>query len=120
MAKPKDSPIHLKFDYMQAKDAKRDLLSSQLNLLKISQSIENYKELRKKELENKEKIKSKIKLLKTNLTNLEKNLPKIVLPKILKRDQQVVEIEKPSQKMAIYGTIEDQLKEIQRKLKELE
>lgn len=120
MVKAVDSPIHLKFDYLQTKNAKKDMLSTQANLLKISQKIENYKKLRKKEIENKEKIKLKIKALKTDLTNLEKTLPKIILPKILKRENSQEDDKKTTKKMTLYGTVEDQLREIQRKLKELE
>jgi hypothetical protein len=123
MTKKQEPLIHLRFDYSQAKDAKKDILSSEVDLLKISKIIADYKKLRLEEFEKKEKINSKIKILKSELTKLNKSLPKIVIPKILKKnkpiEEEIIE-EKTHTEMTRYGTVEDQLREIQRKLKELE
>lgn len=123
MTKKQETLIHLRFDYSQAKNAKRDILSAEADLLKISQHVTNYKKLRIEEIEKKEKIKSKIKLLKSEITKLERTLPKIVIPKILKKSKPIEEDkneEKVPLEVKMYGTVEDQLREIQRKLKELE
>jgi len=112
--------IHLKFEYEEAKSGKKDILSSELNILNIINSIKNYKKLRIKELKNKEKIRLKIKSLIFDITRLEKLLPKIKIPKILKKETQKVISVEESKSITKYGTVEEQLREIQRKLKELE
>jgi hypothetical protein len=118
MTKKQEPLIHLRFDYSQAKEGKKDILSSEADLLKISKIITNYKKLRLEEFEKKEKIKSKIKILKSELTKLNKSLPKVVIPKILKKEKPIEKPESeenPSNEMPTYGTVEDQLREIQRK-----
>ena len=44
---------YIKIDYGEAVSAKKEILSSEINLLNIAKHIENYKQLRKKELLNK-------------------------------------------------------------------
>ena len=41
---------HIKLDYEEALHAKKQILSTELNLLQTSKKIRNYKVLRKKEL----------------------------------------------------------------------
>jgi hypothetical protein len=125
MAKPKEnSLIHLRFDHTRAIGARKDLLNSEISFLNLAKSIKKYKTLRAEELKKKEMIYSKIKSVKTDLNKLKKSLPKVVIPKILKKELlrnsgEVQEVEN-QKKVTKYGTIEDQLKQIQAKLKELE
>jgi hypothetical protein len=126
MAKTKEGNlIHLRFDYSRAKNAKKDLLTSEISLLNIAKAIKNYKTLRLEELKKKEMIYSKIKSTKTDLTKLKRSLPKVVIPKILKKevvdeDEKKEDKHHKQNKVTKYGTIEDQLRQIQAKLKALE
>ena len=122
MVKKEESLIHLRLNGTEAKIAKKDLLSSQINTLKILQSVQNYKKLRLKELRKKEKIAIKLKSAKADLTKLQRILPKVKIPQILKHNKTDKEEDKPRIHPAIrkYGTIEDQLRQIQAKLKALE
>lgn len=122
MAKKEESLIHLKFNGAESRIAKRDLLASQINTLKILQSLQNYKKLRLEELRKKEKIAIKLKSVKADITKLKKILPKVIIPQILKHNKLEEKEEKPRIHPAIrkYGTIEDQLRQIQAKLKALE
>lgn len=120
MAGKQESLIHLKFDYSEGKKAKRDILSSEIELLKISKLISKYKELRLQELKNKILLHSKLKSLNRDISIVEKYLPKLKLPKILKKEEEVKEKQVPIKTITKYGTIEDQLREIQEKLKSLE
>lgn len=122
MAKKEQSLIHLRLNGTEAKIAKKDLLASQINTLKILQSLQNYKKLRIEELRKKEKIAIKLKSVKTDITKLQRILPKVKIPQILKHNRTELEEKKPKIHPAIrrYGTVEDQLRKIQEKLKALE
>lgn len=122
MAKKEESLIHLRFGYSEAMNAKKDILSSQLNVLKIVQSINNYKKLKEEELKKNEKISLKIKSAKSDLTKLHRLLPKLKIPKILEKKEEKIktDIEEKQTKVTRYGTVEDQLRQIQEKLKNLE
>lgn len=112
--------LHLRVGYNDAKSAKKAILSSEIGLLKINKSIENYKKLRLKELENKEKIKNSIDATKKEITKLNKLLPELKIPKILKKEEEKINISPEKKQMEKYGTIEDELIQIQEKLRALE
>lgn len=120
--KPDENLIHLKFDYLEAKLGKRDMLSSELDLLQLLGHIEKYKKLRNNELKVKEKIRIKIKSTKLDIAKIERLLPKIKIPKILQKKKEEKELEKKKGMPQItkYDTVEEQLLNIQKKLKDLE
>lgn len=123
MAKEKGSPVHIRLGYNEAKDSRRDLLSSEINLLQIMKRIQNYQELRMKELEIKQNILTKMGEARKNITDLEKVLPKLKLPKILKKKEDFEikeESVRPVMKRRRGLSIQDELLEIQSKLRELE
>ena len=116
-------PIHIKLEVDEAREGKKDLLSSEVNLLKISQTISRYKDLRIKELEKKRLIIQKSKEIKKNLLKLQGLLPTLKIPKILEKDE--IEILTVKEKISINpirrsSDIEGQLLEIQEKLRNLE
>lgn len=121
--KKEPSLIHLRFARPSAIEGKKDILNSQIDLLKISQHITKYRKLRKTELLKKEQVQSKIKSARRDLTKLHRLLPEIKIPKILVKKEEKINktvSETVPEEFSKYGTIEDQLKQIQRKLKALE
>ena len=48
--------IHIKFEYLEAIEAKKDILQTEISLLKIAKKINAYQELRKQELKTKIKL----------------------------------------------------------------
>ncbi len=119
----KESVIHIKFDNEEAVAAKRDILTSQINLLKIAKIIKGYNFYRLKELELKVILSKKMKELKTNMTKLQKVLPTLKVPDILKKGK----IEEPEEKYkeekrekSYDRSLEGQLQEIQRRLERLQ
>lgn len=115
---PNESLIHIKLEREEALESRRDMLASQITLLKILKKINGYRAYRAREFELKLKFYTKVKELKTSLGNLEKALPKLKIPRILKKQEHE---EKRVQKTEIHDlSIEGQLKEIQRKLDELQ
>jgi len=111
--------IHIKLNYGEAFSTKKNLLSSQMYILKLLKNVENYKFLKEKEFQYKERIVKKIKETKINIRALERILPKAKIPKSLKKEGE--EFQKRNSKLkARDKSIESQLSEIKRKLDNLQ
>jgi hypothetical protein len=113
--------IHIKLEYKEALQSKKDLLSSQMALLKAEKTIRGYRSYRTQGFELRENLSKKIKGLKSSMWNLQKSLPKLKIPGILKKE--VLEEEKheyPEGGEMYDGDLEKQLHDIQRRLKELQ
>jgi hypothetical protein len=111
--------IHIKFEYWEAVQSKKDLLSSEMSLLRIGRKINKYHSFRNKELKLKVKLHKKVKEIKTSLNKLHTILPKIKIPEIL-QDEETGELKTEEPKKEIYNKdIENQLKNIQNKLRSL-
>jgi hypothetical protein len=113
------SLIHVKIEYEEAIQAKKDLLSSERDFIRILKTVKRYNLLRKEELNIKLRLQNKIKEFKTNLWRLNEVFPKIKLPDILKKED--LEEEKPSKtkKENKNEDLEVQLREIQERLRKL-
>lgn len=120
----KGNPVHIKLEGYEAIEGKKDLLSSEMSLLKISKSLSNYKKLRIEELSKKQLIKKKFSEVKKNITRIQSLLPLLKLPKILKKESEEMEIAQDEEneseipRIKSYD-IESQLREIQVKLEKL-
>ncbi len=120
-----ENPIHIMLTASESIEGKKDILKSEVSILKVSQSITNYKELRIQELQKKAMILKRFGEIKRNLTRLQKILPAVKVPKILEHENQYEEEEKISASKKITlskgtGTVKSQLEEIQEKLRSLE
>jgi len=107
------SIIYSKIEYEDAISAKRNLLESQANLLRILQYLNNYKSLRKKELTLKIKLKKILKEIKDNVKEVLKNAPKTQEIKDHMKEK------KEAQESHAVLSIESELSDIQDKLREL-
>ncbi len=119
----KENVIHIKFDNTEAVAAKRDILTSQMNLLKVAKTIEGYGFYRIKELELKLTLSKKMKELKTSMKKLQKILPKLKVPEILRKGETREPEEEHEEKRAKKSrdkSLEGQLQEIQRRLERLQ
>ena len=67
---------HIKFNYDQALDAKKQLLSSEINLLHMIKALKAYKILRKMEFIKKNKLKTSLTSLKSKIKLIESGFPK--------------------------------------------
>jgi len=103
--------IHIKLESDEAIHSKRDILSAEINLLNIAKKIEDYRNLRKKELLRKITLKTKIKETIEEMKKLKEQLPRTKIPKI---EEEFVSLEKTSKLK-----LEDELKEIKEKLARL-
>lgn len=122
--KKTESAIHIRLENPEAIQGKRDLLSSEINLLKIFQSIEHFKRLRAEELKKKRLVLKKSGEIKKNLNKLKIILPNLKIPKILK--EEVSSIKKKKKNLDFNykipktkSKIEEELTEIQERLNRL-
>jgi hypothetical protein len=69
--------LHVKFENDELIRSKRDLLSTEMGLLKIAKAIKNYRFFREEELKIKIALLRKSKSLKLSLKKLQTTLPKV-------------------------------------------
>ena len=100
---------YVKVEYQEALNAKKEILSSQLEVLNILKKIQIYKELRKKELIRKNKLRILIEELNKGMKNLVLELPET------EDTSQIIEAEART----INKSIDVELKEIEEKLAQL-
>lgn len=112
--------IHVKLDYFEAIQSKKDILSSQMNLLKILNSIKKYHALRSNELKIKIKTNRKLKEINTNIKKLQTTLPKIKVPEILKKNKDTNKPLEEIKETHYDSSIESQLQDIQKKLQAIQ
>lgn len=124
----KDNLIHIKLEYGEALESKKDILSSEAGLLRISQKIEEYKNYRDRELALKFLLYKKLKDVRLNINSLHKILPAVKMPEILKKEEykgqnKVLGKKTGTKRMPprdISGDIQSQLSEIENRLNELQ
>ena len=115
-------------EYGESLETKKDVLSSEREVLRLLQTIKKYHDLRSLEMALKLNLEKKIKELKLNLIRMEQILPKIRIPKILmKEGEQIREEFTPKvtslskvKKEEYDKELERELREIQEKLRKLE
>jgi hypothetical protein len=118
--KKEETFLHVKVNYGESINAKKQILSSQIRLLRIIKNIKKFKELRILELDQKINISQRTKGLKEDLKNIQKILPNQEIPKKYKQkittpNKEVKE--KTIQKKEPESDLDLQLKEIQEKLR---
>ena len=102
---------HIRLDYEEAIEAKKQLLSSELNLLYMIKRLKAYKLLRKKEILTKVKLKSHMNSLKAKV-----NLMKSTFPK---QGTEEVQLKKREVEKGPSKEIQKELEDIQKKLAKL-
>jgi hypothetical protein len=118
MAVKNDNFIHIRLEYDEARQTRKDLLASEIDTLNIRKSIERYNAMRHVELDLKAKFFREMKKILKDIKSLEAGFPKVESTK---------EPETPTQKAVktvVAKTqkndeLENQLLEIQRKLRNL-
>lgn len=120
--------IYLKFNYDEALNSKRDILYSERSLITIAKIINNYLSLKTKGSNIKLELHKKLKETATDIKQVQKLIPKVKIPEILRNDEheekdEKEKFEKPvnKEKHPVYdNSIESQLQEIQEKLQNLQ
>ncbi len=109
--------IHIRLNSDELINSKKEILSTEADLIKIMQTLKKYQILRTNELRLKARLLKKLKETKVEIKKLEEILPMPKIPKILKGIESEKEMFNISPKR---DNLEFQLEEIQRKLRELE
>jgi hypothetical protein len=117
---PSENSIHIRLDYLEALKARKNLLSSELFSLNVAKRIAGYRILRLEEFRLKSKIYAKMKETKANIKIMQEMLPNPRIPKILKKEHMTEKLSKAETKLHQEEGIESQLREIQRRLQELQ
>lgn len=133
--------IHVRLEYEESKQAKRDILMTEVSLIKIAKAIQRYREFRIRELELKEELKERFEELRATMRAVKAYLPIPKIPHFLeeiekKHEEKMQKIEKVAkpekskekklpvlmvrQEKQKEDPLEAQLKEIQEKLGQLE
>ena len=116
--------LHVKFEYDELIRSKKDLLSTQIDLLKIAKAIRNFRFSRTEELNTKLLLHKKSKEFNLILRKLQISLPTLKTPKILQKEKSKKTL--TMQKVQTHtqaqhdSTIESELLEIQNRLKNLQ
>lgn len=71
------SPLHIKMEYGEAISAKKDILQTEIELLKIIKKMKTYSSMRSKELALKLKLYQQLKALAPKIRKLNNSFPKI-------------------------------------------
>ncbi len=106
--------LHVQLKIKEAVDSRRNLLSTQINLLNIIKQIQEYQKLRKLELKSKQVLRAELRKLISDIKTLIKELPKT---KPVKKDER--EVREEILEKTTRSKLERELKEIKEKLERL-
>ncbi len=116
--------IHIKFDYDSAIECKKDILATEIDLLRMNKRLQKYIDSRMQELEIKGELLKKLRSLRMDIGKLQNLMPSIKIPKILRERHETkpLKTEKPVKISAEksegekINEIDAELQEIQRRL----
>ena len=113
--------IHIKFDYEEALESKREILYVEKSLMTIAAKMEKYLSLRTGELKTRLNLHKKAKELAASIRKIERNTPQVKFSKKPeeKEEEKKNKVEKVEKKR-YDSSIESQLQEIQEKLNALQ
>ncbi len=102
---------HVKLDFEEALNGKKELLNSELNLLQIGKKMRGYKVLRRKELAEKRELKAEMGKLKNGLNLIISSFPEgEKKPSVQKRVRRIEREERKD----FYGELDDIKKKLER------
>src|SRR4030042_97150 len=104
---------HVKLDYAQGLNGKKQLLSSEISLIYITKTLLRYKRLRKKEYALKNQLKNSVTSLRTKLNFLSSTFP---VPEKLPIMHKAIKKESNKQDK----NLSEELRDIQAKLEKLQ
>ena len=83
----KINPVHIKIESNEARQSKKDLLSIELEIIRILKLMKDYKSKRSEELRLKSKLKRKTSLTLTEVRKIQRALPKIKMNDLREREE---------------------------------
>lgn len=120
----KEELIHIKLEYNELLQSKKDILFLEILLLKTTKILKRYHASRLEELKKKAELYQKIKELNKSIAAIQKVLPKLQVPEILRReeinDQEMDLKMKDIKYKSRDQSLEAQLQEVQNRLNEMQ
>lgn len=114
-----DEFIHIKFDYGEALQSKRDLLYVEKSLMTITTRMEKYLSLRIEELKTRLNLHKESKELAASIRKIQRNMPQVKFSKKSEEEEKETKVQKVEKKK-YDESVESQLMEIQKKLNRLQ
>lgn len=116
-----DEFIHIKFDYGEALQSKRDLLYVEKSLMTITTRMEKYLSLRIEELKTRLNLHKESKELAASIRKIQRNMPQVKFSKKSEEEEEEKETKVQKVEKKKYDeSVESQLMEIQKKLNRLQ
>jgi len=115
--------VHVRLEYEEALNAKKDILSSELELIRIIKIMKRYSSLRNEEVRLKMRLRRKSSECLTEIRRIQKALPTLEIPQSVKRiEREVYHLTKTPKvtKEKKETNLEYELREIQNKLNSLQ
>jgi len=106
--------IHIKFEYSAGVQCKRDLLSTEVDMIKINKRIQRYQQLRMQELDIKMQVDRKMKAFKLNMGRLQNLMPDLKIPQILEKAHKKIVAEKKAGRQGKAKVVEKKVKIIEK------
>lgn len=115
--------LHIKFEYENALEARRELLSTQMEILEFLKRFRDYKDLRRRELILKSRLKNELASLNSETIRLQDALPKDEDEEEMKEIQKITRKKHKEMireaKSREHKDIERELEDIKEKLEQL-
>lgn len=122
----KKDDIYVSFDRIEYKQSKASLLNSQIDLLNAEKHLQNIKQIKARKAKLKHQLYNLFNELLTSLENLEDSMPDDKIPKSVKNkleteEKPIIKTPHPQEqtKSPEENQLDQQLQEIQEKLKQL-
>lgn len=112
-----NNTIHIKLEYDEAVEAKKEILSSEIELIRIMKIIRKYNDLRHEELRLKMRLKRKSTELLREIRRIQGSLPELEIPESVKKIERKYP---PLKKENKEFNLEAELRGIQEKLNSLQ
>jgi hypothetical protein len=116
MASKAEKVIHIRFEHPAAVECKKDILATEIDLLRMNKRLRTYIDSRMEELEIKADLNRKLRAVKLDLGRLHNLMPGIHIPKLLKKTPS--HAERPLRKVPVEEVEEKAEKETQRSVEE--
>src|SRR3972149_4646188 len=115
---------YVRLESDEAITGKRDILSSQMNLLRVLKAVKNYHDLRLRELKAKSKLYGSAKEFGQNLKKLQADIPKLTTSRSFVREKETgkMQVKERMEPIRAGGDrdLEIQLQDIQEQLRALQ
>jgi len=118
----KANPLHIRMDFKEALESKRDILLSEANLVRIGKATRDYHKLRMIELKKKVSLHLMVRHLSTTIMQMEKVFPDVKIPRFMKEEnhhqegESVFHFERHKADEKSTSDLDAQLREIQDRL----